>query len=115
MKLSYRPPLKLVAVRRYASNTAALAHSALSLEGGFNSMRSGRRDQACNRLHIVAAGEHIGCKHAAIRPKMILPQSFEHGAHIDGRFEVAVLQQVRRLQPGPIRDHATPFERPAGE
>src|ERR1700746_162935 len=115
MKLSYRPPLKLVAVRRYASNEAALAHSALSLESGFNSMRSGRRDQACNRLHIVAAGEHIGCERVVIRPKMILQQSFEHGAHIGGGLEVAVLQQALRLQPRPVGDHATTFERSAGE
>lgn len=96
-KIAIPAPLKLVTVRRYASNTAAFEHSALSLESGFNSMRSGRHDQSGNRLHIVAVGEHIGCERALIRPKMILQQSFEHGAHIDGRLEVAVLQQVRRL------------------
>src|SRR5215471_19788437 len=104
-KIAIPPPLKSVSVRRYASNTAALEHSALSLESGFKAMRSGRHDQACNRLHIVAAGEHIGCERALIRPKMILEQSLEHGAHIDGRLEVAVLQQVRRLQPRPVGDH----------
>src|SRR5262249_50450315 len=102
-------------VRRYASNTAALEHPALSLESGFNSMRSGRRDQACNRLHISTAGEHIGCERVVIRPKMILQQSFEHGAHIGGGLEVAVLQQVLSLQPRPVSDHAAAFERAAGE
>src|SRR5262245_51044783 len=46
---------------------------------------------------------------------MILQQSFEHGAHIGGGLEVAVLQQALRLQPGPVGDHATAFERSAGE
>src|SRR6516165_7196816 len=114
-KIVTLPPLKLVTVRRYASNATALEHSAPSLQSGFNSVRSGRRDQACNRLHIVAAGEHIGCERAVIRPKVILQQSFEHGAHIGGGLEVAVLQQVLRLEPRPVGDHAAAFERAAGE
>src|SRR6516164_11491311 len=114
-KIVIPPALKLVTVRRYASNTAALEYSALSLESGFNSMRSGRRDQACDGLHIVAAGEHISCERVVIRSKMILQQSFEHGAHIGGGLEVAVLQQALRLQPRPVGDHATTFERSAGE
>src|SRR5262245_41764302 len=85
------------------------------VETGSYSLRSVRREQACNGFHIVAAGEHIGCECVVARSKMILQQSFEHGAHVDGRLEVAVVQQVRRLQPGPVGDYATAFERAAGD
>src|SRR5262249_60089878 len=79
-----RPPQTLKSPRPPAPNTPA---------------PQTRGKKARHRLHIVAAGKHVGHERVVICPQMILQQSFEYAAHVDGRLEVAVLQQAATAAP----------------
>ena len=55
-------------------------------------MRSGRRDQTSYGLDAVAAWKHVGDERAIIGSQMVFEHALEHGTHVSGRGEVAVLQ-----------------------
>src|ERR1700733_1603779 len=80
----------------------------------FGTMRSGRIDQTSYWCDAVAAWKHVGDERAIIGSQMVFEHALEHGTHVSGRGEVAVLQQIGRVQTGPVGDHPPSLESAAG-
>src|SRR6266702_1042863 len=72
-------------------------------------------DEAPHRFDVRAAGEDGFSQRFLLDAQMIPEQALQHGAQIGGRLEIAVLEQLRRLQSRPVRDHTTARERAADE